>query len=127
MHQKLTFPPSAGDIIMADLDPVFGDVQKEKRPYLVVSVEPFNQYFGLCMICPITNGVGANGEALADSPFFVDLVSKKGKARVTGKVIANQYQTIDWRADEYGCSFRSVAKAEVLSEVKEALKKIVGL
>ena len=127
MNKRLTHAPSEGDIIIADLDPVFGDVQKKQRPYLVVSVSLLNQHFGLCLVSPITTGVGANGGSLSSSPFFVDVDIKKGKPRVTGKVIANQFQTIDWRAEEYNCSHKSVAKQETLDEVKEALRKLAGL
>lgn len=126
--KPLSFAPSEGDIIHANLDPVHGDIQAERRPYLVVSIRQFNEHFGLCMVSPITNGVGANGDAIGESPFFIDVESKRGRGkRVTGKVIANQFATIDWRHPGYECSYTSTAKSEVLEEVKKALKVYAGL
>lgn len=125
-HKPLSFAPSEGDIIYADLDPVHGDIQKKKRPYLVVSIGEFNGHFGLCMVSPITTGVGPNGDTIGESPFFIDVETKRGQ-RITGKVIANQFATIDWRHPGYECSYVSTAKNEVLEEVKQALKVYVGL
>lgn len=123
--KKLSFPPAPGDIIMANLDPVHGDVQKSKRPYLVISLEPFNQHFGLCVVAPITNGIGAGGGSLdAESPFFIDVKCKRGS--VSGKVIANQFATIDWRHDGYECSYLGAVRNDVLDEVKNALKVLIG-
>lgn len=45
------------DIFLADLEPTQGQEQKGTRPVVIVSGASMNEYFDLCMVCPLSSKV----------------------------------------------------------------------
>jgi mRNA interferase MazF len=85
--------PTAGDIISfkPELD-AKGHEQQGARPWLVVSVKPYNEASKLVMVCPITTHQGRVEQA---NPAEVLLPPNCG---AIGVVLTFQLQTIDWVA-----------------------------
>jgi mRNA interferase MazF len=85
--------PTAGDIISfkPELD-AKGHEQQGARPWLVVSVKPYNEASKLVMVCPITTHQGRVEQA---NPAEVLLPPNCG---ASGVVLTFQLQTIDWMA-----------------------------
>ena len=83
--------PARGDIWLASLDPTLGQEQQGLRPVLVLSDRSFNR-FGLCVVCPITQG----GLQSRFAGFAVPLT---GTGCLTqGVVMCNQPRTLDMAA-----------------------------
>lgn len=102
--------PSPGDIIAfkPELD-AKGHEQQGPRPWLVVSVKPYNEASKLVMVCPITSH---QGSAKTANVAEVLLPPNSG---VSGVVLTFQLQTIDWQA----------RKAKPLGQVPMATLKAV--
>ena len=102
--------PVQGDIIAfkPELD-AKGHEQQGARPWLVVSVKPYNEASKLVMVCPITSH---QGTATAANAAEVLLPANCG---ATGVVLTFQLQTIDWQA----------RKAKLLGGVRVATLKAV--
>ena len=80
--------PSRGEIWFVNLNPATGHEQQGLRSVLVVSEKEFNR-FGLCVICPITQG----GQQSRFAGFAVTLTGTGAKTQ--GVVMCNQPRTID--------------------------------
>lgn len=102
--------PSPGDIIAfkPELDAKRHE-QQGPRPWLVVSVKPYNEASKLVMVCPITSHQGTATTANAAE---VLLPPNSG---ASGVVLTFQLQTIDWQA----------RKAKALGQVPIATLKAV--
>lgn len=102
--------PAPGDIIAfkPELD-AKGHEQQGTRPWLVVSVKPYNEASKLVMVCPITSHQGTASSANAAE------VLLPANCGATGVVITFQLQTIDWQ----------VRKAKRLGGVPVATLKAV--
>ena len=112
--------PAPGDIIAfkTELD-AKGHEQQGPRPWLVVSVKPYNDAGKLVMVCPITSHQGTATSANAAE---VLLPANCGSS---GVVLTFQLQTIDWRARK-AKSLGSVPVA-TLKAVQRNLKLCLGL
>lgn len=82
------YVPRKGDFVALTFDPQTGHEQRGRRPALVVSNDLFNKHTGLCIACPVTN-------ARRDYPFHVSLPDD---CEVTGVVMVEQIESIDFRA-----------------------------
>jgi len=82
------YVPRKGDFVALSFDPQTGHEQRGRRPALVVSNDLFNKHTGLCIACPVTN-------ARRDYPFHVSLPDD---CEVTGVVMVEQVESIDFRA-----------------------------
>ena len=82
------YVPRKGDFVALSFDPQTGHEQRGRRPALVVSNDLFNKHTGLCIACPVTN-------ARRDYPFHVSLPDD---CEVTGVVMVEQIESIDFRA-----------------------------
>lgn len=83
--------PARGDIWLVNLNPTSGKEQQGMRPVMVVSEKSFNQ-FGLCVVCPITQG----GLQSRFAGFAVALMGSGCETQ--GVVMCNQPRTIDMPA-----------------------------
>ena len=102
--------PTPGDIIAfkPELD-AKGHEQQGARPWLVVSVKPFNEASKLVMVCPITSHQGTATSANAAE------VLLPANCGASGVIITFQLQTIDWQA----------RRVKVLGSVPVATQKAV--
>jgi mRNA interferase MazF len=80
--------PSRGDLVWLEFNPEAGHEQAGRRPALVVSPAEYNRKVGLALFCPITNRIKGY-------PF--EVVLPEGLS-VEGAVLADQIQSLDWRA-----------------------------
>ena len=101
--------PQQGDLISVTFDPQSGHEQRGRRPALVVSHTEFNQHTGLAIVCPLTSKDRG-------FPFHVAVLNQP---EVTGFVMVEQVQSIDFRAREARPIGRSTG--ELLDEVLSIL------
>jgi mRNA interferase MazF len=100
--------PERGDLIWVDFGwPPVGHEQAHRRPALVLSPSSYNR-FGLALACPITSRVKGY-------PFEVALPNG---LNVSGVILADQLESIDWRVRHAGLIGRlpSATIAEVLAK-----------
>lgn len=102
--------PAHGDIISfkPELD-AQGHEQQGARPWLVVSVNAYNDAAKLAMVCPITSHQGTASSANAAE------VLLPANCGAKGVVLTFQLQTIDWQA----------RKAKILGRVPTPTLKAV--
>ncbi|CAN5139702.1 endoribonuclease MazF [soil metagenome] len=105
----------AGDIAWADLDPVRGAEQGERRPALVMTSRRYNELSGRAVICPITSSG-------SDWPFNVPL---PGGLKTRGVVLVDQVHAVH-RASRV---FRRIetAPAQLMLDVRLMLAMILGI
>ena len=96
-----------------------GHEQQGSRPWLVVSVKPYNDASKLVMVCPITSHQGTAVTANAAEVLLPPNCSAKGV------VLTFQVQTIDWQARN-AKALGSVPVA-TLKAVRRNLKMCLGL
>jgi mRNA interferase MazF len=80
--------PGRGDFVAVSFDPQSGREQQGRRPALVISKRAFNRRTGLCIVCPVTNG-------LRKHPLHVAIPTG---ASVSGVVMVEQVKSIDYGA-----------------------------
>lgn len=112
--------PAQGDVISfkPELD-AKGHEQQGPRPWLVVSVKPYNDASKLVMVCPITSH---QGTATTASAAEVLLPANCG---ATGVVLTFQLQTIDWQARK--AKLLGGVPAATLKAVQRNLKMCLGM
>ena len=96
-------------------DPQAGHEQSGRRPALILSPRAYNAKARLAIACPITSQ--AKGY-----PFEVHL---SHDASVTGVVLADHVKNLDWNAR--GAQFAGTVPHEILTEVRERLRVLLGL
>lgn len=105
----------AGDIAWADLDPVLGSEQGERRPVLVMTARDYNDLSGRAVICPISSSAG-------DWPFNVPLPEG---LKTRGTVLVDQVRAV------HGSSrlFRKIESAptQLMTDVRAMLAVILGI
>jgi mRNA interferase MazF len=107
--------PDAGDLVWLTFVPQAGHQQRGRRPALVLSPRAYNAKARLAIACPITSQVKGY-------PFEVALPDD---GTVTGVVLADQIKSLDWKARRF--EFAETAPVEVLTDVRERLRVILGL
>jgi len=110
-----TYVPDAGDLVWLTFDPQAGHEQRGRRPALILSPRTYNAKARLAIACPVTSH--AKGY-----PFEVPL---PGDGAVTGVVLADHVKNLDWNARRV--EFAATAPAEVLTDVRERLRALLGL
>ena len=110
-----TYVPDAGDLVWLTFDPQAGHEQRGRRPALILSPRVYNSKARLAIACPITSQVKGY-------PFEVPLPS--GGA-IVGVVLADDVKNLDWQARKV--VFETKVPAEVLTEVRERLRALLGL
>ncbi len=109
------YVPDAGDLVWLTFDPQAGHEQRGRRPALILSPRAYNAKARLAIACPITSH--AKGY-----PFEVALT---GHGKVAGVVLADQVRNLDWNARRV--EFAAKVPVEVLSDVRERLRVLLGL
>jgi mRNA interferase MazF len=112
--------PNQGDIISfkRELD-AHGHEQQGARPWLVVSVNAYNDAAKLAMVCPITSH---QGSATSANPAEVLLPPQCG---AHGVVLTYQLQTIDWQARK--AKVAGKVPAATLRAVQRNLRMCLGV
>ena len=110
-----SYVPGAGDLVWLTFDPQAGHEQRGRRPALILSPRAYNTKARLAIACPITSH--AKGY-----PFEVAL-PENGK--VSGVVLADHVKNLDWNARRV--AFAGTAPADVLDDVRERLRVLLGL
>lgn len=80
-------PPLAGDIYLANLDPIKGSEQAGTRPVIVISAQPMNVRSMRVIICPITGNM---------QPWMTKIELPTG-LKTRGMVLVDQIRAIDKR------------------------------
>jgi len=110
-----TYVPDAGDLVWLTFDPQAGHEQRGRRPALVLSPRSYNAKASLAIACPITSP--AKGY-----PFEVALPSD---GAITGVILADHVKNLDWKARR--AVFAAKASADVVTDVRERLRVLIGL
>ena len=112
--------PAQGDVISfkPELD-AKGHEQQGSRPWLVVSVKPYNDASKLVMVCPITSHQGTATSANAAE------VLLPANCGATGVVLTFQLQTIDWQARKV--KLLGAAPVATLKAVQRNLRMCLGI
>ena len=109
------YVPDAGDLVWVTFDPQAGHEQRGRRPALILSPKSYNSRARLAIACPITSQVKGY-------PFEVPLPPD---GAISGVVLADQVKNIDWQARRV--EFGAKASAEILTDVRERLRVLLGL
>ena len=109
------YVPDAGDLVWLTFDPQAGHEQRGRRPALILSPRAYNAKAHLAIACPITSHTKGY-------PFEVALPDH---GRVIGVVLADHVKNLDWNARRV--EFAAPAPLEVLTDVRERLRVLLGL
>lgn len=109
------YVPDAGDLVWLTFDPQAGHEQRGRRPALILSPRSYNAKARLAVACPITSRVKGY-------PFEVPLPRD---CAVTGVILADHVKNLDWHARR--AVFAATAPAEVVTDVRERLRALIGL
>jgi mRNA interferase MazF len=109
------YVPDAGDLVWLTFDPQAGQEQRRQRPALILSPRAYNSKARLAIACPITSQVKGY-------PFEVPLTSG---GTISGVVLADHVKNLDWQARRV--VFEAKASADVLTDVRERLRALLGL
>jgi mRNA interferase MazF len=110
-----TYVPDAGDLVWLTFDPQAGHEQRGRRPALILSPRVYNSKARLAIACPITSQVKGY-------PFEVPLPPG---GKVSGVVLSDHVKNLDWEARRV--VFETKAPAEVVTDVRERLRVLLGL
>ena len=110
-----TYVPDAGDLIWLTFDPQVGHEQRGRRPALILSPRVYNSKARLAIACPITSH--AKGY-----PFEVPLPPE---GKIAGVILADHVKNLDWQARR--AVFEAKAPADVITDVRERLRVLLGL
>jgi mRNA interferase MazF len=108
------YTPGEGDLVWLTFDPQAGHEQRGRRPALVLSPRLFNARSGLAIACPITSRA---------KPYPFNVTLPEGLA-VSGTVLCDQIKSVDWRSRQ--AEFAGTAPTELLAEVRERLRPLLG-
>ena len=109
------YVPDAGDLVWLTFDPQAGHEQRGRRPALILSSRVYNAKARLAVACPVTSQVKGY-------PFEVALPTH---GTIGGVVLADHVKNLDWEARQV--VFEAKAPAEVLADVRERLRALLGL
>jgi mRNA interferase MazF len=96
-------------------DPQAGHEQRARRPALILSPRAYNAKARLALACPITSHAKSY-------PFEVALPDH---GKVTGVVLTDYVKNLDWNARRV--EFAATAPGDVLTDVRERLRVLLGL
>jgi len=112
---KRGYVPDAGDLVWLTFDPQAGHEQRGRRPALVLLPKAYNGRAGLALACPVTSQVKGY-------PFEAPMPDD---GAVRGVILADQLKSVDWR--ERRAAFAGKAPEDVLTDVRERLRPLLGL
>jgi mRNA interferase MazF len=96
-------------------DPQAGHEQRGRRPALILSPRVYNARARLAVACPVTSKIKGY-------PFEVPLPPG---GRIVGAVLADHVKNLDWQVRLV--VFEAKAPADVLTDVRERLRVLLGL
>lgn len=108
-----SYVPDVGDIVWIELNPQAGKEQAGHRPALVLTPKTYNAKTSLMICCPMTTRI-------KNYPFEV----KVDSAAKLSAILSDQVKSLDWK--ERRVTFKSKAPPEVLQEVSEKIKALLG-
>ncbi len=109
------YVPDAGDLVWLTFDPHAGHEQRGRRPALILSPRVYNAKARLAIACPIASQVKGY-------PFEVPLPTG---GKISGVVLADHVKNLDWQARQV--VFETNAPADVVTDVRERLRVLLGL
>ena len=109
------YVPDAGDLVWLTFDPQAGHEQRGRRPALILSPRAYNRRARLAIACPITSQVKGY-------PFEVLLPPG---STIGGAVLADHVKNLDWQVRR--AVFEAKAPAEIVTDVRERLRVLLGL
>jgi mRNA interferase MazF len=109
------YVPDAGDLVWLTFDPQAGHEQRGRRPALILSPRAYNAKARLAIACPITSQVKGY-------PFEVPLPPG---GKISGVVLSDHVKNLDWQARSV--VFEAKAPSEILIDVRERLRVLLGL
>ena len=109
------YVPDAGDLVWLTFDPHAGHEQRGRRPAFILSPRSYNSKARLAIACPITSH--AKGY-----PFEVPLPPG---GKISGVGLADHVKNLDWQARRL--AFEAKAPADVVTDVRERLRVLLGL
>jgi mRNA interferase MazF len=111
--KQVFYVPERGDIVLLSFQAGPGRKGAGRRPAVVLSPESYNGRVGLALLCPIVTD-------LKGYPFEVPLPDD---LPVQGAVLADQADSLDWRAlrAERICSLPPAVVEEVLGKLRALL------
>lgn len=80
--------PAAGDIYLANLDPIKGSEQSGHRPVLIISSNLMHEKSRRVIVCPITSNM----------QIWATKIALPSEAKTTGMVLTDQVRAIDKNA-----------------------------
>lgn len=107
--------PDAGDLVWLTFDPQAGHEQRGRRPALILSPRSYNAKARLAIACPISSQAKRY-------PFEVPLPPNQ---KISGVVLADRPKNLDWQA--HRIVYEAKASADVLTDVRERLRVLLGL
>ena len=110
-----TYVPDTGDLVWLTFDPQAGHEQRGRRPALILSPRVYNSKARLAIACPITSH--AKGY-----PFEVPLPPD---GKISGVILGDHVKNLDWQARRV--VFEAKAPADVITDVRERLRVLLGL
>ena len=109
------YVPDAGDFVWLTFDPQAGHEQRGRRPALVLSPRQYNQRAGLALVCPVTSQIKGY-------PFEAPIPDGQ---EIGGAVLCDHLKSVDWQ--QRRATFVEKAPADVLVEVRERIRPLLGL
>jgi mRNA interferase MazF len=109
------YVPDAGDLVWLTFDPPAAHEQRGRRPALILSSRTYNAKTRLVLACTVTSRVKGY-------PFEMLLPSD---GPIHGAVLADHVKNLDW--DARRVRFEAKAPANVLTDVRERLRALIGL
>jgi mRNA interferase MazF len=78
--------PKQGDIVYLDFNPTMGHEQNVNRPAIVVSLEEFNKFTKMAIVCPIST----------NTKLFPTHFNLKDTKKIKGSVFCEHIRSIDY-------------------------------
>jgi mRNA-degrading endonuclease toxin of MazEF toxin-antitoxin module len=111
-----------GDIIKLKLDPTVGHEQQERRPCIVLSVQPWNQVIrGFVFVAPLTGTVHPNQNAE-----YPRLKTTENDCGVYGTVLLDQIRSID-AVGRKATLEGKITDQQVIDDLRMAVCQIMGV
>ena len=112
-------PVRRGELYDVRPDPAIGKEIQKTRPCVIVSADVFNQYSGLAVVCPLTEGM----HLAAD---LIHIAVNKGQGGTTKDsiVLCDQVKAVD---QERLMSKRGTLDAGTMQKIDKALRNVLSL
>lgn len=111
--KQVFYVPERGDVVLMSFPAGPGRRRAGRRPGVVLSPQPYNARVGLALLCPIVTDIKGY-------PFEVPLPDD---LPVQGVILADQADSLDWRAirAERVCALPAGVLDEVLGKLRALL------